>query len=47
MTFLDNMKIEINNHVQERKMVSEYEAGFNQIVCFVPHVAHANAEKAR
>ncbi|KAF0934120.1 hypothetical protein E2562_022810 [Oryza meyeriana var. granulata] len=31
----------------DKKTVAEYEIGFNQIVRFVPHVAHDEVEKAR
>lgn len=47
VTFLDKMKIELNNYVQERKTMFEYEVGFNQIVHFVPHVSHDDTDKAR
>ncbi|XP_062231056.1 uncharacterized protein LOC133928650 isoform X2 [Phragmites australis] len=47
VTFLDKMKIDLHSYVQGRRTVSEYEVGFNQIVRFVPHVAHDEAEKAR
>ncbi|KAF0909897.1 hypothetical protein E2562_000207 [Oryza meyeriana var. granulata] len=46
-TFLDKMKLDLNNYVQDKKTVAEYEIGFNQIVCFVPHVAYDEVEKAR
>ncbi|KAF0888646.1 hypothetical protein E2562_016104 [Oryza meyeriana var. granulata] len=46
-TFLDKMKLDLNNYVQDKKTVAEYEIGFNQIVRFVPHVAHDEVEKAR
>lgn len=46
-TFLDRMKIDLNNYTQEKKSVAEYEVGFNQIVRFVPHVARDEVEKAR
>ncbi|KAF0932729.1 hypothetical protein E2562_012073 [Oryza meyeriana var. granulata] len=32
---------------KDKKTVAEYEIGFNQIVRFVPHVAHDEVEKAR
>ncbi|KAF0922065.1 hypothetical protein E2562_024016 [Oryza meyeriana var. granulata] len=32
---------------EDKKTVAEYEIGFNQIVRFVPHVAHDEVEKAR
>jgi hypothetical protein len=47
VTFLDKMKIDLHNYVQDKKTVTEYEVGFNQIVRFVPHVAYNDAEKAR
>ncbi|KAF0922405.1 hypothetical protein E2562_034649 [Oryza meyeriana var. granulata] len=47
VTFLDKMKLDLNNYVQDKKTVAEYEIGFNQIVRFVPHVAHDEVEKAR
>ncbi|XP_062195001.1 uncharacterized protein LOC133898348 isoform X2 [Phragmites australis] len=40
VTFLDRMKIDLNAYTQDKKSVAEYEVGFNQIVRFVPHVAH-------
>ncbi|KAF0892605.1 hypothetical protein E2562_017324 [Oryza meyeriana var. granulata] len=53
-TFLDKMKLDLNNYVQDKnnyvqdkKIVAEYEIGFNQIIRFVPHVAHDEVEKAR
>jgi hypothetical protein len=46
-TFLDKMKLDLNNYAQDKKAVAEYEVGFNQIVRFVPHVAHDEVEKAR
>ncbi|KAF0897244.1 hypothetical protein E2562_034713 [Oryza meyeriana var. granulata] len=46
-TFLDKMKLDLNNYVQDKKTVAEYEIGFNQIVRFVPHAAHDEVEKAR
>ncbi|KAF0918846.1 hypothetical protein E2562_026217 [Oryza meyeriana var. granulata] len=46
-TFLDKMKLDLNNYVRDKKIVAEYEIGFNQIVHFVPHVAHDEVEKAR
>jgi len=46
-TFLDKMKMDLNNYVQDKKTVTEYEVGFNQIVRFVPHVAYNDMEKAR
>ncbi|KAF0889763.1 hypothetical protein E2562_030571 [Oryza meyeriana var. granulata] len=46
-TFLDKMKLDLNNYVQDKKTVAEYEIGFNQIIRFVPHVAHDEVEKAR
>ncbi|KAF0909216.1 hypothetical protein E2562_032615 [Oryza meyeriana var. granulata] len=41
------MKLDLNNYVQDKKTVAEYEIGFNHIFCFVPHVAHDEVEKAR
>ncbi|XP_062182018.1 uncharacterized protein LOC133886282 [Phragmites australis] len=46
VTFLDRMKIDLNAYTQDKKLVAEYEVGFNQIVRFVPHVAHDDVEKA-
>ncbi|KAF0909598.1 hypothetical protein E2562_038811 [Oryza meyeriana var. granulata] len=46
-TFLDKMKLDLNNYVQDKKTVAKYEIGFNQIVRFVPHVAHDEIQKAR
>ena len=45
--FLDKMHIKLEQFTQDRRSVTEYEVGFNQIVRFVPHVAHDEAEKAR
>ncbi|KAG2557250.1 hypothetical protein PVAP13_8NG151206 [Panicum virgatum] len=45
-TFLDKMKMDLHNYVQDKKTVTEYEVGFNQIVRFVPHVAYNDMEKA-
>jgi hypothetical protein len=47
VTFLDRMKIDLNAYTQDKKSVAEYEVGFNQIVRFVPHVAHDEVEKAK
>ena len=41
------MQIDINNYTQGQKSVAKYEVGLNQIVHFVPHVAHDDAKKAR
>jgi hypothetical protein len=41
------MKIDLHNYVQDKKIVAEYEVGFNKIVSFVPHVAYNDAENAR
>ncbi|KAF0905003.1 hypothetical protein E2562_039450 [Oryza meyeriana var. granulata] len=46
-TFLDKTKLDLDNYVQDKKTVAEYEISFNQIVRFVPHVAHDEVEKAR
>jgi len=46
LIFLDKMKIDPNNYVQDKK-VAEYDVGFNQIVRFVPHVANDEVEKAK
>jgi hypothetical protein len=45
-TFLEKMKIDLHNYKQEKMSVTEYEVGFNRIVCFVPHVACDEIEKA-
>ncbi|XP_062230304.1 uncharacterized protein LOC133928029 [Phragmites australis] len=47
VTFLNRMKIDLNAYMQDKKSVAEYEVGFNQIVRFVPHVAHDEVEKAK
>ena len=47
VTFLDKMKIDLHNYVQDKKTVAEYEVGFNKIVRFVPYVARNDVEKAR
>uniref|UniRef100_A0A0A9DKK6 Retrotransposon gag domain-containing protein n=1 Tax=Arundo donax TaxID=35708 RepID=A0A0A9DKK6_ARUDO len=45
--FLNKMHIDLGQYTQDRKTVAEYEVGFNQIVRFVPHVAHDEREKVR
>jgi hypothetical protein len=45
-TFLEKMKIDLQTYRQDKKTVAEYEVGFNKIVCFVPHVANNDIEKA-
>ena len=40
------MKIELQSFKQEKKLVTEYEVGFNKMVRFVPHVAYNEMEKA-
>ncbi len=39
VTFLEKMKIDLQSFKQEKKSVTEYQVGFNKMVCFVPHVA--------
>jgi hypothetical protein len=46
VTFLDKMKIDLQSYKQEKKSVIGYEVGFNKMVCFVPHVAYNEMEKA-
>ncbi|XP_062198853.1 uncharacterized protein LOC133901519 [Phragmites australis] len=41
------MKIDLHSYVQGRRTKFEYEVTFNQIVRFVPHVAHDETGKAR
>jgi hypothetical protein len=41
------MKTQLERCHQGKKIVAEYEVEFNQIVHFVPHVAHNEYEKAR
>jgi hypothetical protein len=36
VTFLEKMKIDLQSYKQEKKSVTEYEVGFNKMVCFVP-----------
>jgi hypothetical protein len=45
-TFLEKMKIDLQSFKQEKKLVTEYEVGFNKMVHFVPHVAYNELEKA-
>jgi hypothetical protein len=45
-TFLEKKKIDLQNYKQEKMSVTEYVVGFNKIVCFVPHVACDEIEKA-
>jgi hypothetical protein len=45
--FTDKMKTQLERCHQGKKIVVEYEVEFNQIVRFVPHVAHNEYEKAR
>jgi hypothetical protein len=44
--FVEKMKIDLQSYKHEKKMVTEYEVGFNKIVRFVPHVAYNEIEKA-
>jgi hypothetical protein len=46
VTFLEKMKIDLQSYKQEKKLVTEYEVGFNKMVRFVPHVAYNELEKA-
>jgi hypothetical protein len=46
VTFLEKMKIDLQSFKQEKKSVTEYEVGFNNMVRFVPHVAYNELEKA-
>ncbi|KAL6600580.1 hypothetical protein ACP70R_045380 [Stipagrostis hirtigluma subsp. patula] len=47
VAFMDKMKTQLERCHQGKKTVAEYEIAFNQIVRFVPHVAHNEYEKAR
>jgi hypothetical protein len=47
IAFTDKMKTQLERCHQGKKIVAEYEVEFNQIVRFVPHVAHNEYEKAR
>jgi hypothetical protein len=47
VAFTDKMKNQLERCHQDKKIVTEYEVEFNQIVRFVPHVAHNEYEKAR
>jgi hypothetical protein len=47
VAFIDKMKTQLERCHQGKKTVAEYEVEFNQIVRFVPHVAHKEYEKAR
>ena len=44
---MDKMKTQLERCHQGKQSVAEYEIAFNQIVRFVPHVAHDEYEKAR
>jgi hypothetical protein len=47
VAFTDKMKTQLERCHQGKKIVAEYEVEFNQIVHFVPHVAHNEYEKTR
>jgi hypothetical protein len=47
IAFTYKMKTQLERCHQSNKIVAEYEVEFNQIVHFVPHVAHNEYEKAR
>jgi hypothetical protein len=47
VAFTNKMKTQLERCHQGKKTVAEYEIEFNQIVRFVPHVAHNEYEKAR
>jgi hypothetical protein len=47
VAFTDKMKTQLERCHRGKKTVAEYEVEFNQIVRFVPHVAHNEYEKAR
>jgi hypothetical protein len=47
VAFTVKMKTPLERCHQGKKTVVEYEVEFNQIVRFVPHVAHNKYEKAR
>jgi hypothetical protein len=47
VAFTDKMKTQLKRCHQGKKIVAEYEVEFNQIVRFVPHVAHNEYEKER
>jgi hypothetical protein len=47
VAFTNKMKTQLERCHQGMKTVVEYEVEFNQIVRFVPHVAHNEYEKAR
>jgi len=47
IAFVDKMKTQLERCHQGKRTVAEYEMEFNQIVRFVPHVAHDEYEKAR
>jgi hypothetical protein len=47
VAFIDKTKTQLERCHQGKKTVAEYEDEFNQIVRFVPHVAHNEYEKAR
>jgi hypothetical protein len=44
--FIEKMKIDLQSYKQDKKIITEYEIGFNKIVHFVPHVANNEVEKA-
>ena len=46
VAFVDKMKTQLERCHQGKRTITEYEMDFNQIVRFVPHVAHDKYEKA-
>jgi hypothetical protein len=46
VAFTDKMKTQLERCHQGKQTMAEYEVEFNQIVRFVPHVAHNEYEKA-
>ena len=46
-SFVERMEVSLNSYKQGKLSVSEYEAGFNNIIRFVPAVATNEAEKAK
>ena len=47
VAFVDKMKTQLERCHQGKRTITEYEMDFNQIVRFVPHVAHDEYEQAR
>ena len=46
-SFVERMEVSLNSYKQGKMSMSEYEAGFNNLIRFVPAVATNEAEKAK